>query len=56
MYDFYMRPKNSPHGITKVGFTDLRSFMEFVKNVGEVTIVEGKKDEPMNLLVPDHVV
>lgn len=47
-----MRPKNAKTGHTAVGFADLRAFMEFVKNVGEVTIVADKRREVPLLLVP----
>ena len=52
MYDFYMRPKNQEHGITKVGFADLRALMEFVKNVGEITIVQEHREDTPLLLIP----
>lgn len=52
MVNFYMRPKDAKQGHTAVSFTDLRSLMEFVKNVGEVTIVADKEREVPLLLVP----
>lgn len=52
MVNFYMRPKNAKQGHTAVSFADMRAFMEFVKNVGEVTIVAGREQEVPLLIVP----
>lgn len=52
MLNFYMRPKNAQHGHTSVSFRDLSALMEFVRNVGEVTIVADKQREVPLLLVP----
>ena len=52
MVNFYMRPKNAKQGHTAVAFADLQAFMEFVRNVGEVTIVADKERDVPLLLLP----
>lgn len=47
-----MRPKDAKQGHTAVSFSDMRSFMQFVQKVGEVTIVVDKQREVPLLLVP----